>query len=124
MRLNFKNNSTLHFAKYEEGITYNGPKVVGQFEMSHVICDMGVDGVQPWFVYGIVMARNYTNQVISTIFPTCLLWILIYFTMLINVLNFNNRFMGSVTFLLVLVTLRNSVNSSLPKTSYLKYIDL
>ena len=64
------------------------------------------------------------NQIINTIFPTCLLWLLAYSTLFINVQNFNNRFMGSVTSLLVLASLLGSIQSGLPKTSYFKYIDL
>ena len=64
------------------------------------------------------------HQVISTLFPCCLLWLLSYFSLFIQILNFNNRFMGSVTILLVLVSLRGSIANDLPKTSYFKYIDL
>ena len=64
------------------------------------------------------------SQVISTYFPTCLLWLLSYFTMFIDTANFNNRFMGSVTFLLVLVSLRGAIVNRLPKTSHFMYIDL
>ena len=64
------------------------------------------------------------NQIINTIFPTWLLFLLAYSTVFINLENFNNRFMGSVTSLLVLTSLLGSINSGLPKTSYFKYIDL
>ena len=69
------------------------------------------------------MKRNYTSQIISIFFPTWLLWLLAYLTLFINISNFNNRFMGSVTFLLVLVALLGSLGDSLPKTTYFKYID-
>ena len=70
------------------------------------------------------MRRLYNNQIINTIFPTCLLWLLAYSTLFINVENFNNRVMVSVTSLLVLSSLLGSINRGLPKTSYFKYIDL
>ena len=38
--------------------------------------------------------------------------------------NFNNRFMGSITALLVLTALLGSINDDLPITSYFKYIDM
>ena len=69
------------------------------------------------------MKRNYMSQIISVFFPTWLLWILAYLTLFINPSNFNNRFMGSVTFLLVLVALLGSLSNSLPRTTYFKYID-
>ena len=77
-----------------------------------------------WFKYNISMTTLFMNQIISTLFPTCLLWLLAYSTLFINVANFNNRFMGSVTSLLVLASLLGAINSGLPKTSYFKYIDL
>ena len=46
-----------------------------------------------------------------------------YFTHSIEVENFSDRFIGTVTALLVLVALLPSVNSDLPKTSYFKFID-
>ena len=69
------------------------------------------------------MKRNYMSQLISIFFPTWLLWLLAYLTLFINLSNFNNRFMGSVTFLLVLVALLGSLSNSLPRTTYFKYID-
>ena len=69
------------------------------------------------------MKRNYTSQIISIFFPTWLLSLLAYLTLFIDLSNFNNRFMGSVTFLLVLVSLLGSLGNSLPRTTYFKYID-
>ena len=124
MRLNVKNGTTFHFVKYGNGIFYKGPKIFDQFQISKVISDTGADGLRPLFIYGIVMERLYGTQILSTIFPSCLLWLLAYFTLFIDTSNFNNRFMGSVTFLLVLVALRSSIDNSLPKTAYFKYIDV
>ena len=69
------------------------------------------------------MKRHWMNQVINVIFPTWLLFLLAYSTIFINLDNFNNRFMGSLTSLLVLTSLIGAINSGLPKTSYLKCID-
>ena len=106
------------------GVKYNGTKTIDQFEVKEITFKTGSGDGQSWFTYQIDMQRNFMSQVISTFFPTCLLWLLAYFTIFINVANFNNRFMGSVTFMLVLVSLRGSIVSDLPTTSYFKYIDL
>ena len=66
----------------------------------------------------------YTDQLISTFFPTILLWMLAYFTIFIKPENFNERMMVSVTVLLVLAALLAPIRSEIPPTSYFKYIDL
>ena len=64
------------------------------------------------------------HQILATFFPTFLLWLLTYATLYIDVDDFDNRFQGSVTAMLVLAALLNSITNSLPRTSYLKLIDL
>ena len=124
MRINRESNSSLTFTKDLTGVSYLGPTTINQFEIERITSDTGIDGNDIWFKYKIDMSRLYMNQIINTIFPTCLLWLLAYSTLFINVQNFNNRFMGSVTSLLVLASLLGSIQSGLPKTSYFKYIDL
>ena len=124
MRINLESNSSLIFTKDSNGVSYLGPTTINQFEIERISSDTGIDGNDIWFKYKIYMSRLYMNQIINTIFPTCLLWLLAYSTLFINVQNFNNRFMGSVTSLLVLASLLGSIQNGLPKTSYFKYIDL
>ena len=123
MYLIVKQNSTIHLKRDSEWIKYNGPKTIDQFTIEMITSKTGLDVGQTWFIYRISMQGNYMSQVISTFFPTCLLWLLAYFTIFIYIDNFNNRFMGSVTFLLVLVSLHGSIVNGLPKTTYFKYID-
>ena len=61
---------------------------------------------------------------LNTFLPTCLLYALAFFTLFIDLENFSDRFIGTVTTLLVLVALLSSLNEDLPKTSYFKFIDL
>ena len=70
------------------------------------------------------MNRIYNNQLINTFIPTILLWLLSYSTFFIKLEDFNDRFMGTVTALLVMTSLLGSINMTLPRTSYFKYIDL
>ena len=124
MYLKLKPNMTLKFQNKDQGVTYIGPPTVDQFSVTKISSSTGIDEEKTWFTYSVQIHRDYMHQVISTIFPCMLLWLLSYFSLFISVFNFNNRFMGSVTILLVLVSLRGSIATDLPKTSYFKYIDL
>ena len=125
MHMELPKDAAINFIRDGNGATYEGPKIINQFEVDKFIkSSVGKDGKKIWFMYDISMRRLFMSQIISTIFPTCLLWLLGYFTLFIKVENFNNRFMGSVTSLLVLASLLGSINSGLPRTSYFKYIDL
>ena len=72
------------------------------------------------------MDRIPTNQMLTTFFPTVILWLFGYSTLLIDPTEngFDNRFAGSGTALLVIATLITAVKSDLPKTAYMKFIDL
>ena len=72
----------------------------------------------------IVMSREYTNQILTIFIASWLIWFVAYLTFFIPLENFNNRFMGSVTSLLVLTSLLNSVQNNLPETAYFKNIDV
>jgi len=61
---------------------------------------------------------------LGTFLPTILLWALACFTLFIDIDNFSDRFVGTVTTLLVLVALLSSLSDDMPKTSYFKFIDL
>ena len=64
------------------------------------------------------------DQMLGTFLPTVLLWALAWFTLFIDIGNFWDRFVGTVTTLLVLVALLSSLSDDMPKTSYFKFIDL
>ena len=69
------------------------------------------------------MSRKYTNQMITIFMPSWLILFIAYLSFFIRLENFNNRFMGSLTSLLVLCSLLNAMTNTLPKTSYFKYVD-
>ena len=69
------------------------------------------------------MSRKYTNQMISIFMPSWLIWFVAYLSFFISLENFNNRFMGSLTSLLVLCSLLTAMTNTLPKTSYFKFVD-
>ena len=76
------------------------------------------------FIFSIEITRLYMNQMLNTFLPTILLWSLAYFTLFIDVEIFSDRFIGTITTLLVQVSLLSSINDDLPKTSYFKFMDL
>ena len=114
---------TQRFISKQDSVKYLGPKIVNDFEIQKIETVSGVNENHTYFMFIITMDRNYSSQLISIFFPTWLIWFLAYLTFFIDLKNFNNRFMGSVTSLLVLASLLNSMQSSLPKTAYFKYVD-
>lgn len=76
-----------------------------------------------WCFFNVTMKRSFSSDIVATFFPTWLIWMLAYLTFFIQLSNFNNRFMGSVTSLLVLASLLTTMQKNLPKTSYFKYVD-
>ena len=68
--------------------------------------------------------RLYVDQLTSTFFQTFILWLLAYLTLFIPVGNLNERFMGSVTALLVLASLLGTMEDNLPKSNQTKCIDI
>ena len=111
----------LHFITDDDSIKYIGKNLGLDFEVPKD--ELKMDGNHSFFIYTITMRRDYRHDVISLFIPSWLIWILAYFTFYIDLKNFNNRFMGSVTSLLVLASLLNSMQSKLPKTSKFKLVD-
>ena len=66
----------------------------------------------------------YTYYITSTYVPTWLLIIISYLTFWFPLDDFNDRIMVSLTSLLVLASLFAQTSSGLPRTSYLKLIDI
>ena len=71
----------------------------------------------------IKLARQYTYHLSQSFFQSFLLGFLAYLTFWIDITDFTDRFMGSLTALLVLASLMSTLTESLPKTSYFKVID-
>ena len=107
-------------------VFYTGEAIIDQFEigkMSSFVANVN-DSTQLDII--IPMTRLPTNQFLNTFFPTVILWLFGYSTLFIEPteLGFTNRFMGAGTALLVIATLINAVKNDLPKTSYMKFIDI
>ena len=116
--------TTISLTQANPPVRYDGPDVVEQFKMRNITVMTNTDTRRTSFNLTIIMDRVYTDQLITAFFPSYLLWLLAYMTLFISLDNFTDRIMVSVTALLVLAALLSSINSSLPDTSYFKYIDL
>ena len=117
--------TTISLTKFTPPYLYKPKsKVVGQFKITNITVDTETDFRRTTFNLTLMMERVYTDQLITAFFPSALLWILAYGTLFITLTDFSDRIMVSVTALLVLAALLSSINSSLPDTSYFKYIDL
>ena len=124
MKLDVQKSNLILFTEDDTPILYEGPTTVGQFEISEVASKAQNDGCSPKFMFSLTIRRFVTNQMLSTFLPTFLLWCLGYATLFIDIENFTDRFIGTITALLVLAALLSSVNEDLPKTSYFKFIDI
>ena len=124
MKLKVKKGHPVIFMKGDPAIFYEGPNTVNQFEIENVTAITKNDVKSTNFIFSVQIRNNRMNQILGTFVPTSLLWSLAYFTLFIDLNDFSDRFIGSVTTLLVLVALLNAKNEELPKTSYFKYIDM
>ena len=124
MKMKIDKFSAVSFEKDHPAITYVGSNVVQDFEIEEVLAYTGMIEKHTTFNFTIKMERIFTDQLITTFFPTCLLWLLAYFTLFIKVDDFTDRIMVSITVLLVLAALLSSIKGSIPATSYFKYIDI
>ena len=125
LKMEIKNHSKISLIKNsaQRGI-YNGSTTVHEFKISNIYEESEATETETKFLVHIWLNRNYMNQLLNTFFPSFLLWVLAYSTLLIKTDDFTDRIMVTVTSLLVLVSLLASVSNALPVTSYFKYIDL
>lgn len=123
VKINRPKEAALHF----EGNTfvrYDGPSFVDQFSIGKITSNINNTNESTKFIITVPMMRIVTNQLLNTFIPTFLLWLFGYSTLFIDLEDFSDRFMGSATAVLVMATFLNSINADLPKTSYMKLIDL
>ena len=132
-RCNFKielaseRNDSVAFVKSSKGkaVEYKGPSTWNQFEIHDLRSKFINDAWESTiFEFSIGISRVNMHQMLNLFLPSILLWSLAYSTLFIDLDDFSDRFMGTITALLVLVSLLSSVNEELPKTSYFKFIDL
>ena len=123
MRLDQRKGGVISFVD-DGAILYNGLSTVGQFSIGHIYSKIKNTNQFTKYTIVIPMNRIFSNQITITFVPTILLWLFGYSTLFIDTEDLTDRFMGAGTALLVIATLLNAINSDLPKTSYMKFIDL
>ena len=108
----------------KDSVTFHGSRVLEEFEVTDwYSCSRDVDDGSE-FIFFIKLQHLYFQQLSTFYLQICLMWGVGYLTLYINLDNFNNRFMGSITSLLVLCSLMNSLNQRLPSSGTMKLIDI
>jgi len=104
-------------------IVYKGAKSVVEFIVNnYTMVDAGGNRDTKKLVVHFIRQPNY--YITSCFIPTFMLGTLAYFTFFIHIDDFNDRFMGSLTALLVLASMMPVFTEGLPKASYTKLIDV
>ena len=106
-------------------IEMQGPRVLTQYIVTSWSFDYAnrsdySDGLK----MTIIMRRRIMNELLTTYLPTFLILIIVYVTNYFKDFFFEAVVTVNLTSLLVLTTLFISVSSSLPKTAYVKMIDI
>ena len=105
-------------------LNYKGPEVLVEFIVSNTNMTTAREHTTRSEIRIVInLARQYTYHLSQSFFQSWLLGFLAYLTFWININDFTDRFMGSLTALLVLASLMSTLTESLPKTSYYKVID-
>ena len=107
----------------DQFVAYHGSSNVDQFKIGSMSTNVNNTQGNTKFILTVPFHRVSTIQLLKTFLPTLLLCFLGYSTMMIDIDSSSDRFMGSVTMMLVLMTWIGVINGDLPKTSYVKMID-
>ena len=105
-------------------VSFQGTRYLTEFQILDSIPYMAQCGDRTEFGFILKMKHIYQKQITALYFQTFLLWIVSYLTLLIDVNDFSNRFIGAVTSLLVLSSLMDNINSRLPASPHMKLIDI
>ena len=105
-------------------VEYEGAPHISPFTIGETIQNITATHEAARYTFQIQMVRNNRNQVLTIFVPTVVLWLFGYSTLLVDVDNSSDRFIGAGTSLLVILTLINAISNELPKTSYVKHIDI
>ena len=110
-----------HMKLFAGSVSYHGPKALLELDVRNVsIRSKGYDHV---FVE-IKLKRRCLFHLATTYFPSLCLFIISEILLFMNEEHFEATIMVSLTAMLVMYTLHQSILSQLPKTSYMKMIDI
>ena len=106
---------------YADTVNYHGPKSLLELDVKNVtIHSEGMDHV---FVE-VKLKRRCLFHLATTYFPTLCIFVISEILLFMNEEHFEATIMVSLTAMLVMYTLHQSILSTLPKTSYMKMIDI
>jgi hypothetical protein len=108
----------------EEAVVYQGTTTIDQFKIGLMSSNISNEADITRVTLIIPFNRIPSNQLLKTFIPTFLLGLLGYSTIFIDIERPGDRFMGSATMILVLATWISVISGDLPKTSYVKLIDV
>ena len=123
MKINHRMYTKLQF-RLDGPVLYNGSEYISQFTIEEPSQNISTTKEAAIYTFTIPMIRNNRNQVLTIFVPTIVLWLFGYSTLFIDVDNSSDRFIGAGTSLLVILTLINAISNELPKTSYVKNMDI
>ena len=110
-----------HMKLYADTVNYHGPKSLLELDVKNVtIRSEGLDHV---FVE-IKLKRRCLFHLATTYFPTLCIFVISEILLFMDEEHFEATIMVSLTAMLVMYTLHQSILSTLPKTSYMKMIDI
>ena len=103
------------------GVVYQGPRSMIQFE---VVSTKMILKDPNYLVVEIKLKRMFKYHLAATYVPSALLIIVTTITLFVDERHYGSTIMVHLTTMLVMFTLYQSVSDSMPKTAYLKFIDI
>lgn len=104
--------------------TFSGNRRHHQYKLRHIsVANFTVDGYAGQRLM-LVLRNQYIYYISAAYVPSCMLLVISYLTYHYNMEDFQTRISVALTSLLVLATLFSELVGGLPKTSYLKLIDI
>ncbi len=103
-------------------LNYTGRKTLIEFTVDHLSIH-ALESSPPGVEVVIVIKRMFLFHLANTYIPTTCLIIIVEMTLFIDDSHFDTNVMVSLTTLLVMYTLYQSISNALPQTGYLKLLD-
>ncbi|XP_063874968.1 uncharacterized protein LOC135108154 isoform X2 [Scylla paramamosain] len=107
-----------------QNVTFSGTRRLLEYRVTSVIHRSFLHENKSGQHIEIVITNLYGYYISGAYVPTMLLVIISYLTFFFDLSDFTNRIMVSLTSLLVLASLFSQIASGLPKTAYMKLIDV
>ena len=124
LELRFNDEYVLNVDPSNLAVNYDGKTRLNEFEIIGMSSFTNRRNLSMDFGFVITFDHLYEKQVVNLYFQQFFLWLVSYLTIYIDMNDFSNRFMGTVTALLVLSTLIDNMNSRLSSRANVRLIDI